>query len=157
MKIAIAGEMVSFSLKEIVKQHLLEKGYEVVDLGMVTSEQPYAFYEIVPNVAKAIQNKEIDRGILFCGTGMGVSLCANKFKGVYAAAVESATTAELCYVINRANVLCMGKWIVGEKIACDMVDRWLNAEIGQGFSEERKKIQANGFQKLLDIENQNLK
>ncbi|MCJ7554661.1 MAG: RpiB/LacA/LacB family sugar-phosphate isomerase, partial [Ignavibacteriaceae bacterium] len=66
-------------------------------------------------------------------------------------------TAELHYVINRANVLCMGKWIVGEKVAMDIVDRWLSAEIGQGFNEERKRVQAEGFKKIQGIEDENFK
>lgn len=157
MKIAIAGEVCSFPLMKLVKEYLLEQGHEVLDLGMVDENQPMVFYETAPRVAKAIQNGEAERGILMCGTGMGVCLCANKFKGIYAAIAESATTAELHYVINRANVLCMGKWIVGEKVALDMVDRWLRAEIGAGFSEERKRVQAAGFEKIKEIENQNFK
>ena len=157
MRIAIAAEVCSFNLMKVVKQHLIEKGYEVLDLGMQREDEPQKFYEIAPLVAKAIQNKEVERGILMCGTGMGVSLCANKFKGVYAAVAESATTAELHYVINRANVLCMGGWIVGEKVACDIVDRWLSAKIGQGFNEERKRVQAEGFLKIKEIEEKNFK
>jgi ribose 5-phosphate isomerase B len=157
MKIAIAAEVCSFPLMKVVKEHLLEKGYEVLDLGMVEENSPMVFYETAPRVARAIQSGEVDRGILMCGTGMGVCLCANKFKGIYAAIAESATTAELHYVINRANVLCMGKWIVGEKVAVDMVDRWLQAEIGAGFNEERKRVQAAGFEKIKEIENQNFK
>lgn len=87
---------------------------------------------------------------------MGVCIIVNKFKGVYAALGESATTA-VHYVINRANVLCTGKWIVREKVACDMVDRWLNAQIGLDFNEERRKVQAKGYEKIQEIENQNFR
>lgn len=157
MKIAIAGEVCSFPLMKEVKKHLISKGYEVLDLGMTDEKEPMVFYETAPKVARAIQNGEAERGILMCGTGMGVCICANKFKGIYAGLAESATTAELHYVINRANVLCMGKWIVGEKVAMDIVDRWLSAEIGQGFNEERKRVQAEGFKKIQDIEDENFK
>lgn len=155
MKIAIAGEVCSFSLMKEIKKHLISKGYEVLDLGMTDEKEPMVFYETAPKVARAIQNGEVERGILMCGTGMGVCICANKFKGVYAAVAESATTAELHYVINRANVLCLGRWIVGERVALDIVNRWLKAEIGAGFSEERRKVQAEGFQEIKKIENEN--
>ncbi len=157
MKVAIAGEVCSYPLMKLVKEHLIAKGYEVLDLGMTDEKEPKVFYETAPRVARTIQNGEAERGILMCGTGMGVCICANKFKGIYAGLAESATTGELHYVINRTNVICMGKWIVGEKVALDIVDRWLNATIGQGFNEERKRVQADGFQKIKEIEDENFK
>jgi len=157
MKIVIAGEVCSFPLEQIVKSHLISLGHEVIDLGMESEDKPKKFYETAPKVARAIQKGEAERGILMCGTGIGVCICANKFKGIYAGSAESSTTAELNYVINRANVLCMGKWIVGEKVALDIVDRWLNAEIGQGFTEERKRVQAEGFEKIKEIEKENFR
>ena len=155
MKIAIAAEVCSFPLIKFIKDDLIKQGYEVLDLGMKTTKEPLFFYQTASIVAKAIQNGQAERGILMCGTGMGVCICANKFKGVYAAVAESATAAELHYVINRANVLCLGKWIVGERVALDIVNRWLKAEIGAGFSEERRKVQAEGFQEIKKIENEN--
>lgn len=157
MKIAIAAEIASFPLLKIVKEHLLDQGHEVIDLGMQDENHPLPFYETAPQVARAIQMNQVERGILMCGTGMGVCICANKFKGVYACVAESATAAELHYVINRANVLCIGKWMVGEKVALDIIDRWLQAKIGAGFSEERRKIQAAGFEKIKEFEVENFK
>ena len=157
MRIAVAAEVCSFELMKVVKQHLIDSGHEVIDLGMTKADEPHKFYETAPRVAGAIQNKQVRRGILMCGTGMGVCLVANKFKGVYAAIAESATTAKLHYVINRANVLCMGAWIVGPKVACDMVDRWLGAEIGEGFNEERRRVQAEGYERIQKIEKENFK
>lgn len=157
MKIAVAAEAVSFPLVEMIKDHLLARGHEVIDLGMQKAEEPLFFYETAPRVAKAIQNNEADRGILMCGTGMGVCICANKFKGIYACLAESATAAELHYAINRANVLCLGKWMLGEKVVLDIIDRWLDTTIGAGFSEERITVQAAGFQRIKDIEAENFK
>lgn len=157
MKIALAAEVCSYPLMCQIKQHLIDQGHEVLDLGMTDADHPQVFYETAPKVAKAIQQGHAERGILMCGTGMGVCICANKFKGVYAALAESATTAELHYAINRANVLCMGKWIVGERVALDIVDRWLAAEIGRGFNEERRRVQADGFLKIKEIEAENFK
>lgn len=152
MRIAVASEVCSFELMNVVRQHLIDAGHEIIDLGMTDPDKPHKFYEIAPRVAKVVQSGQAERGILMCGTGMGVCLVANKFKGIYAGVAESATTAKLHWVINRANVLCMGGWVVGPRVACDMVDRYLAAEIGEGFNEERRKVQAQGFQHIQDIE-----
>ncbi|MFH0966027.1 MAG: RpiB/LacA/LacB family sugar-phosphate isomerase [Planctomycetota bacterium] len=155
MKLAIAAEVCSFELMKVVKQHLIDSGHEVIDLGMTKADEPHKFYEIAPRVARAVQKGEVERGVLMCGTGMGVCLVANKFKGIYAGVAESATTARLHYVINRANILCMGGWIVGSKVACDMVDAYLAAKIGDGFNEERRRVQAEGFARIQEIEREN--
>ena len=157
MKIAIAAEVCSWELMKTVRQHLIDSGQEVLDLGMSDAGKPCKFYETAPRVARAIQNGQAERGILMCGTGMGVCLVANKFQGIYAAVAESATTARLHWVINRANVLCMGAWIVGPLVARDMVDAWLRAEIGEGFSEERRRVQAEGYARIQEVERENFK
>jgi ribose 5-phosphate isomerase B len=157
MKLAIAAEVCSFELMRSVRQHLIDAGHEVLDLGMTCAENPHKFYETAARVAKAIQNREAERGILMCGTGMGVCLVANKFRGVYAGVAESATTARLHWVINRANILCMGAWIVGPYVARDMVDAWLSARIGEGFSEERRRVQGEGFARIQEIEAEHFK
>ena len=157
MKLAVASKVCSFDLMKVVKQHLIDSGHEVIDLGMTRADEPHKFYETAPRVAKAIQDGDIERGLLMCGTGMGVCQVAGKFKGIYAAIAESATTARLHWVINRANVLCMGAWIVGPKVACDMVDAWLGAEIGEGFNEERRRVQAEGYARIQEIEAENFK
>jgi ribose 5-phosphate isomerase B len=157
MKIAFAAEVCSFDLMQQVKEHLKERGHEVLDLGMKDPGEPDFFYRTAPRVAKAVLKGEAERGILACGTGMGVCLCANKFKGIYAGVAESATTARLHRVINRANVLCFGAWIVGKLQAFDIVDAFLRAEIGQGMSEERRKVQEAGFFKIKEYENENFR
>ena len=157
MKLAIAAEVCSFELMNFVRQHLMDVGHEVLDLGMTCADQPHKFYETAPRVAKAIQSGQVERGVLMCGTGMGVCLVANKFKGIYAGVAESATTARLHWVINRANILCMGAWIVGPYVARDMVDAWLGAAIGEGFNEERRRIQAEGYARIQQIEAENYK
>ena len=157
MKLAIACEVCSFGLMKVVKQHLIDAGHEVMDLGMQDEDHPDKFYLIAPRVAEAVLSGKAERGILMCGTGMGVCLVANKHKGIYAGVAESATTARLHYAINRANILCMGAWVVGPKVACDMVDAYLAAEIGEGFSEERRRVQAEGYERIKAIENANFR
>ncbi len=157
MKIAFASEVCSFELMKQVKEHLIEQGHEVIDVGMQSPDEPDIFYKTAPRVAKAVLNGTADRGILACGTGMGVCLVSNKFKGIYAGVAESATTARLHYVINRANILCLGAWVVGRLQAFDIVDAYLGAKIGEGMPEERCKAQADGFARIKDIENENFK
>jgi ribose 5-phosphate isomerase B len=157
MRIAFASEVCSFELLKQVKEHLIEQGHEVIDLGMQSPDEPDVFFNTAPRVAEAVLTGKADRGILACGTGMGVCLVANKIKGIYAGVAESATTARLHYVINRANVLCLGAWIVGRLQAFDIVDAYLSAEIGAGMPEERRKVQAAGFAKIQEYENENFK
>jgi ribose 5-phosphate isomerase B len=157
MKIAFACEVCSYDLMQQVKEHLLEQGYEVLDLGMKNPDEPMFFYQTAPLVAAAVLDGRAERGILTCGTGMGVCLCSNKFKGIYAGVAESATTARLHRVINRANVLCFGAWVVGKLQAFDIVDAYLGAEIGQGMPEERRRVQADGFARIQQYESENFK
>jgi ribose 5-phosphate isomerase B len=157
MKLAIAAEVCSFELMQVIRQHLIDSGHEVLDLGMTCAEQPHKFYETAARVATAIQKGEAERGILMCGTGMGVCLVANKFRGIYAGVAESVTTARLHWVINRANILCMGAWVVGPYVARDMVDAWLGATIGAGFSEERRRVQAEGYARIQEVEAEHFK
>lgn len=157
MKIAFASEVCSFELMKQVKEHIIEQGHEVIDLGMQSPDEPDVFFNTAPRVAQAVLDGTADRGILACGTGMGVCLTANKIKGIYAGVAESATTARLHYVINRANVLCFGAWIVGRLQAFDIVDAYLSAEIGAGMPEERRKVQANGFARIQELENESFK
>jgi len=157
MKLAVAAEVCSWELMSIVKQHLIAQGHEVIDLGMQSEDRPMVFYEIAPAVARCIQQGKAERGLLMCGTGNGVCTLASKFKGIYPALAESATAARLHWIINRSNVLCIGAWIVGQRTACDMVDAWLSAEVGEGFDQVRRKRQAEGFTRLQEIEKKNLR
>ena len=157
MKIALAAEVCSFDLVQLVKEHLAEKGHEVLDLGMRATAEPMYFYQTAPLVAKAVLDGDVERGILACGTGMGVCICANKFKGIYAGLAESATTARLHYVINHANIICFGAWVVGKLAAFDIVDAYLGAEIGEGMNAERRRIQDDGFRRIQEYEEQNFK
>ena len=86
-----------------------------------------------------IQDGSADLGILICGTGMGMSQVANKFKGVRAACVESAYAAKMCRVINDSNILCMGGWMIAPTLGIAMVDEFLGAEFTVGVEEWRKE------------------
>lgn len=152
MKVAIACEASSFQLKEQVKKHILDLGYEVVDAGQQSEEENVLYYEAAANLAKKIQSGECERGIVFCGTGAGASLIVNKFKGVYCVACESIFTAEKISLINNANVLAMGSRVVSFDMACEMAERFLAGRWCEGFAEQRRKNNERGYEVLRQIE-----
>lgn len=152
MKVAIACEASSFQLKEQVKKHILDLGYEVVDAGQQSEEENVLYFEASANLAKKIQSGECERGIVFCGTGAGASLIANKFKGVYCVACESIFTAEKISLINNANVLAMGSRVVSFDMACEMAERFLAGRWCEGFAEQRRKNNERGYEVLRQIE-----
>ena len=88
-KIIIGADDSGFTLKEAVKEYLIKNGYEVTDVGTLSLDEPVVYYEVGRRVAKEVADKKFERGLLFCGTGMGVSLVANKFPGVYCGLCES--------------------------------------------------------------------
>lgn len=125
MKIIIAADPFAMTLKKAVVEHLLKAGHEIIDYGATeTKEIPY--YESCVVASKALRNDEAPFAILFCGTGMGMSMIANRFKGVRAAVVESVYAASMTRSINDANALCLGSMIWGDMMACNAVDAFLN-------------------------------
>jgi ribose 5-phosphate isomerase B len=112
MKIAIASDLSGFPLREAVVEHLKSiEGVEVVDFGITNPDAPLPYTTQAPKVANAVQSGEVDRGILICGTGQGMAIVANKYKGVYAVVADSVFAGERGKIINNANVLTMGGWI----------------------------------------------
>lgn len=130
--ILIAADPFAVTLKDALSVHLKEKGYEVIDLG-ATSGKEIPYFESAPNVCKAIQSGKADRAILLCGTGMGMSIVANRFKGIVASVVESVFAAKMCRVINNANVLCLGAMIWGDWMAKEAVDVFLATKFTEGL------------------------
>ena len=157
MKVAIACESSSFQLKEQVKKHIISLGYEVVDVGQQREDENVLYFEASANLAERIQNGECERGIVFCGTGAGASLIANKFKGVYCVACESIFTAEKISLINNANVLAMGARVVSFDMGCEMAERFLAGQWCEGFTEQRRKNNERGYEILKHIEEEQCK
>lgn len=124
--ILVAADPFAVSLKNAVVAHLLELGFEVKDLGATDAAPEKPYFESAVDYCRAMQRGEARRGFLFCGTGMGMSMIANRFKGVRAAVVESVFAAKMCRAINDANTLCMGQMIWGEMMAVAAVDAFLN-------------------------------
>lgn len=154
-RIGIASDFSGFNLKEAVKKHLLSIGYVVEDFGQTDPLGKMFYFEAAMALAKALQAGACDRGIVICGTGAGVSLVINKFKGIYCVACESVFTAEKTSQINNANVLAMGEKVVSQAMACEMSEEWLKGVWCEGFEEERKKSNERGFAVLQQIEREN--
>ena len=125
MKIAIGSDKSGFAAKEAVKAYLAEAGVEFDDLGTTDLNDVHPYYQVAGEVAPLVQNGTYGKAILICGTGAGMSVVANKFKGVYAVASEGVYSAKMARAINNANVLCMGGWIVGPEMAVEMVKTFL--------------------------------
>ena len=135
MKISIASDHGGFVLKESVKKHLIEKGIEVVDFG-TDSLASCDYPDFGKPAAEAVAEGKVDKGILICTTGIGMSMLANKIKGIRAALCADTVSARLTREHNDANILVMGAGIVGEILAMSIVDTFLNTE----FSNEEKHI-----------------
>lgn len=146
--ILIAADPFAVTLKDALTAHLKEKGYEVIDLG-ATQNKEIPYFESAPNVCKTIQSGKADKAILLCGTGMGMSIVANRFKGIVASVVESVFAAKMCRSINNANVLCLGAMIWGEWMAKEAVDVFLATKFTEGLEpladflkDAEKKVEA---------------
>ncbi|MDF2504720.1 RpiB/LacA/LacB family sugar-phosphate isomerase [Clostridium sp.] len=154
-KIIIGSDKSGFTLKEAIKEHLRSIGYKVSDVGTKDINEPLPYFKVAPIVAKAIQNKEVEKGILICGTGMGMSIVANKHKGVYAAVVESVYGAKKSRAINNANVLALGGWIIAPELGLDIVESFLNTEFTEGLEEWRQEFLKGAYKEVQGIEDKN--
>ncbi len=144
MKIAMGCAGVAFGLKESVKKHLLALGHEVVDY-CADESAPMPYAEKAAEAAQGMIDSRIELGILFCGTGMGVSLVANMFPGITAAVCESKFAARRARYTNNANVLCLGSFILGPVLADEMVDEFLNTQWLEGANETTKQVLAGQY------------
>ncbi|HPP05988.1 MAG TPA: ribose 5-phosphate isomerase B [Syntrophorhabdaceae bacterium] len=135
-KIAIGADHAGYELKEHIKNILIEAGYDVLDFGTdseASVDYPYFGFE----VAKAVSDGKAETGILFCGTGIGMSVVANKVKGIRAALVNDLYTAIQSRRHNNANILVLGGRILGKGIAEEIVKTWLSTPFDAGRHEKR--------------------
>ena len=139
MKIAIGSDKSGFSVKEAVKSWLQENGIEFDDLGTVDLSDVHPYYRVASEIAPKVRDGSYEKAILICGTGAGMSVVSNKFKGVYAVACEGVYSARMARAINNANVLCMGGWIVGPEMALEMVKAFLTTDWCQDLEDWRKE------------------
>ncbi len=147
MRIAIGSDHAGFRLKEKIKEFLKEKGHEVIDFG-TNSEESTHYPLFAKEVALAVQRGEAERGILICGTGIGMCITANKFKGIRAALCLNEYMARMSRLHNDANVLCLGDRVLGVELALSIVDVWLSTPFEGGRHQKRLEI-------IKDIEKMN--
>ena len=152
MKIAIGSDKSGFSAKEAIKAYLAEAGVEFDDLGTQDLDHVVPYYAVANKVAPLVQSGEYDKAVLICGTGAGMSVVANKFKGVYAVACEGVYSAKMARAINNANVLCMGGWIVGPEMAVEMVKTFLATAWCQDLEDWRAENMHKFAAKVREIE-----
>ena len=135
-RIIMGSDHAGYNLKLKVKAHLESRGFEVVDVGTNTPEScNYTVY--ADALCQAIAAGEADLGILVCGTGIGMSIAANKHKGIRAACCENTFSARMTRMHNDANVLCIGERVMGYGLACDMVDLFVDTPFEGGRHQAR--------------------
>jgi ribose 5-phosphate isomerase B len=136
MKIALASDHGGFELKEIVREYLTEKGYEIMDLGTYNTDSvDYPDYGLKAGQEVAAGNA--DRGIVICGTGIGISISANKVKGIRCALCHDVYSAEMTRAHNDSNVLAMGGRVVGRDLALRIVKAWVESDFEGGRHARR--------------------
>lgn len=133
MRIAIASDHYGLSLKNVLRDHLRDLGHQVDDLG-VDCEAPVDYPDVGAPLAQAVAQGHYERGVLVCGTGVGMSIVANKIPGIRAACVADPYTAERAMASNNAQIITMGSQIVGPGLATKLLDIWLGSEFQGGRS-----------------------
>ena len=142
VKIALAADHAGFSLKEVARKFLEGEGFTVRDFGTF-SEDPVDYPDLAVQAARAVQQGECARGILFCGTGVGVAIAANKLKGIRAACCADCYTAACAREHNNANILTLGSRVTGPGLALRIIAAFLQASFAGGRHRARiEKIKA---------------
>ena len=156
MNIVIGADPWAAQLKDTIKEHLESQGHTVTDVG-TAGDDKVDYYDVGARAARAIQSGQAERGIVLCGTGMGVAITANKFKGVTAGLVESAHAAKMCRAINNANVLAMGAMMVAPHQAMAAVDNFITTEHTDGMPDDLAGFLKDSLAKVAAIEDENMK
>lgn len=146
MKIAMACDHGAVELKNKLKAHLQEKGMEVVDFGTHTTDS-CDYPDYIAPAAQAVASGECDRGIVLCTTGIGVSIVANKIKGIRCALLSDTMTARLTREHNDTNMMALGAGVTGPMLAQEIVDVWLETEFSHNERHQRR------IDKVMALEN----
>jgi len=143
--IAIGSDHGGFELKEKIYKYLKDNGYDIKDFGIYENKS-VDYPDIAKVVCESILSGECDKGILLCGTGIGISIAANKIRGIRAALCSDIYSARMTKMHNNANVIALGGRVLGEDVAIEIVKAWLGSEFEGGRHEKR-------IQKITDLEN----
>ncbi len=136
LKIAIGCDHGGFHLKEKIKEYLEVHNIEHKDFGIYIKEAS-DYPEVAKEVSKAVAEGQFDRGILVCGTGLGMSVTANKTKGIRAVSIENTYSARVSRAHNNSNVLCLGERVIGDYLSLDIFDIWLKTGFEGGRHKKR--------------------
>ena len=136
MRVYIGSDHAGFAVKDFVKELLEKRGYEVEDLGTYSSER-VDYPDYAKKVAQAVAKDSDSFGVLICGTGIGMSIAANKIKGIRAAEVHDYYTAQMARAHNDANVLCFGERVVGKGVIESIIEAWCTTSFEGGRHEQR--------------------
>ena len=142
--IALGADHAGFQVKEALKAWLIEQGYEVVDYG-IHSPESVDYPDYAAQVAEAVADQKVERGVLVCGTGIGMAITANKVAGVRAALCSDLYTARASREHNDANVLALGGRLMGPEVALDILRMWLATDFAGG--RHRRRVD-----KIADLE-----
>jgi ribose 5-phosphate isomerase B len=145
MHIAIASDHGGFRLKGEILKLVEELGHTCDDLGP-SGPDPVDYPDYAQKVARAVAQGRYDRGILVCGTGQGMAICANKIKGIRAAVCSDAYTARMSREHNDADVLCLGERVVGPGLAGDIVHTWLESQFSNEERHRRRIAKLHGLE-----------
>jgi ribose 5-phosphate isomerase B len=132
MRVALGSDHAGFDLKALLVTTLTDWGHDVVDLGAANGVDSVDYPDYGSAVGHAVVSGRAELGVAICGSGVGISIAANKVSGVRAALAHDATSARLAREHNHANVLCLGARLIGAPVAIDAVEAWLNATPGVG-------------------------
>ena len=148
MKVAVGGDHRGFQAKQLVKAIVTQMGHECIDLG-TDSENPVDYPDIAYAVAKAVAEKKADKGILICATGLGMSIAANKIRGIRAALCHDELSAYVSRDHNDANILCLSGDQVGEVLLRKIVEIWLTTDF-IGGRHQRRVNKINAIERGVD-------
>ncbi|MHB1314711.1 MAG: RpiB/LacA/LacB family sugar-phosphate isomerase [Christensenellales bacterium] len=151
-RIIIGSDGAGYLLKEAVKKDLISKGYEIVDIGTQDPANPMDYFKVGFTVGKAVSEKKFERGIVFCGSGMGVGITAGKYPNVYSAVCESIYAAQRCRVINNANVLAMGGQFVTPHIGVLMANAFLDTKFCEGLDSKSTDYLSGCLEEVKAVE-----
>lgn len=146
MKIAVACDHGGLRLKNVLAEEMIKQGYEVVDFGTYTDDS-CDYPDFAAKAAKAVANGECEKGVVVCGTGIGISISCNKVKGIRCALVHDVFSAKATRAHNDTNMLAMGQRVIGEGLALEILNAWLNTEYEGGRHDLR-------IEKMMSLENE---
>ncbi|SIQ76194.1 ribose 5-phosphate isomerase B [Alkalispirochaeta americana] len=154
-RLAVASDRAGYPLKQALLEHLTTReDLEILDLGQDSPDEARPYVEQAPKVARALQEGRADKGVLVCGTGQGMAIVANKFKGVYAIVADTVFAGERGRIINNSNVITLGGWITAPFLGIQIVESWLALEFTQTM-EDRAEWLSSAFSGVQRLEEEN--